>query len=164
MLQGAEHLFNPVPTRPQSQQARGMERRGATQQVKPLHTWFVYDEHGYCAVCRTLGPQPGIATVSCVEALTKRPILVLINQISSFDLAAICQVKGIGGFALDQESAVMRVSHMGHQLRVTKPTIGHDETSRDGEPESVAGRQTLMERELRTPQLYPPTRRRSGGH
>jgi hypothetical protein len=102
MLQGAEHLFNPVPTRPQPQQACGLERRGETQQVKPLLTGFVDNEHGDRAVGRTLGPQPGLATVPCVEALTQRPILVLINQISPFDLAAICQVKGLGGFALDQ--------------------------------------------------------------
>src|SRR5215471_5456619 len=110
MLQDAEHGFNPVPTRPQPQQARGLERRGEAQQVKPLLTGFVDEEHGDCAVGWTGGLQPGVATVPSVEALTKRPRLVLSNQISAFDLAAICQVKGIGGFALDQKSAVMRVS------------------------------------------------------
>src|SRR5499427_11083477 len=109
MLQGAEHVFNPVPTRPQPQQARGLERRGEAQQVKPLLTGFVDEEHSDCAVGWTRGPQTSIATVRCVETLTEGPLLVLINQISAFDLAAVCQVKGIGGFALDQEGAVMRV-------------------------------------------------------
>lgn len=102
MLQGAEHLCDPVPTRPQPQQACGLERRGETQQGKPLLTGFVDDEHSDRAVGWTRGLQPGVATVPGVEALTQRPILVLINQISAFDLAAIGQVKGLGGFALDQ--------------------------------------------------------------
>src|SRR4029453_10003284 len=163
MLQGAEHLFDPVPTRPQPQQARGLERRGETQQVKPLLTGFVDDEHSDRAVGWTLGLQSGVATVPGVEALMKRPILVLINQISSCDLAAICQVKGIGGFALDQESAVMRVSHMGHQLRVTKPTIGYDERCRKVWAVSVEGRQALIEHDLRPPKLAAATRSRPCG-
>src|SRR5215831_12171092 len=153
MLQSAAYVFNPVPTRPEPQQARGLERRGEAQQVKSFRTGFSDDEHGDRAVGRTLGLQPGIATVPCVEALPKRPMLIRINQISAFDLAAICQGKGIRGFALDQERAVMHVSYVGHQLRVPKPPIGHDEWCGEVKAASLEGRQALIEHDLRPPKL-----------
>src|SRR5712691_2673846 len=93
MLQGTEHLFNPVTPRPQPQQARGLERCSETEQVKPILTGLVDDEHGDRAIGRALGPQTGIATVRCVEALPKGPIVLLMHQISPLYLAAILDRK-----------------------------------------------------------------------
>src|SRR5712692_4388542 len=98
MLQGTEHLCNPVTPCPPPQQARGLERRGETAQVKPILTGLVDDEHGDLARGRTLGPQTGLATVRCVKALTKGPIVILMHHISPLYLATILKVKGIGGF------------------------------------------------------------------
>src|SRR4029434_894358 len=52
----------------------------------------------------------------------------------------------------------MRVSHVGHQLRVTKPTIGHYERCGQVEAVSVEGRQALIEHDLRPPKLAAATR------
>src|SRR3989442_3423385 len=104
MLQGTEHLFNPVTPRPQPQQARGLERRGETEQVKPILTGLVDDEHGDRAIGRTRGPQTSIATVRCVKALTKGPIVLRMHQISTLYLATIFKVKGIGGSAIPAHS------------------------------------------------------------
>ena len=102
MLQGAEHLLNPVTTRPQPQQARGLEQCGETEQVKPILTGFINDNQGDFAIGRTLGPQPGIATAWRMEALPKGSSVLLMHQIRPFDLATVFKVKDIGGFALDQ--------------------------------------------------------------
>src|SRR5882724_911382 len=157
MLQGTEHLCNPVTPRPQPQPARGLERRGETEQVKPILTGLVDDAHGDRAIGRTLGPQTGRATVRCVEALTKGPIVLLMPQISTLYLAAILKVKGRGGFALDQEGTLMGVSHMGHQLRVTEPAIGHHQRGWQVEAASAQGRQALIKHDLRPAELGAAT-------
>jgi len=157
MLQGTEHLCNPVPPRPQPSQARGLERCRETKQGKPIRTGLVDDEHGDRAIGRTLGPKPGIATVRCVEALTKGPSVLRMYQISPLDLAAICQVKGIGGFALDQEGTLMGVGHMGHQLRVTAPAIGHHQRGWQVEAAAAQGRQALSKHDLSPAELGAAT-------
>src|SRR6266568_3542719 len=52
----------------------------------------------------------------------------------------------------------MRVSHVGHQLRVTQPTIGHHQRCGEVEAASVEGRQALIEHDLRPPELATATR------
>src|SRR2546423_8965232 len=46
----------------------------------------------------------------------------------------------------------MRVSHVGHQLRVTAPTISHQQRCGEVETASAQGRQGLIEHALSPPQ------------
>src|SRR5439155_8875271 len=109
MLEGAEHLFNQVPTRPDPQQACGANRCGQTEHIETILTGLVHQNQSDLAIGCTLGSQPGIATARRVQTLTPWPS-VAVDQIASFDLAAIVQDKGIGRFALDEQRTLMRVA------------------------------------------------------
>jgi len=43
------------------------------------------------------------------------------------NFAPIFEIEGVGGFALNEQGALMRVGHVAHQFRVTKPAIGYDD-------------------------------------
>jgi hypothetical protein len=133
MLQGTAHLCSPVTTRPQPQQAGRLERRGDTQQVKPLCAGFVDHEPGARSRGRTLGPPPGLATVRRVEALTPGPSRRRMHPSRALPLAASGSITGRSRLALDQPGALQHVGHMRPQLRVTHPTIGHHQRCREVE-------------------------------
>ena len=76
-LEGAEHLFNQVPTRPDPQQTRGANLCGQTEQVDAILTELVYQDQGDFAIGSTLSPQAGIATAWCLQTLTPGPMVTL---------------------------------------------------------------------------------------
>jgi hypothetical protein len=98
-----------------------------------------------------------------MEALTQGPILVLVEHISPLYLAAVFKVKGIGCFALHQEGSLMGGGHMGHQLRVTAPTICPHQGGRPDEAPSTQGRQALIEHDLSPRQVGTAPPPRPGG-
>ena len=148
LLQGTEHLCKPVTPRPQPQPARGLERCSATEPIQPLLPRLVDDEPSDRARGRALGPPTGRATVRGVAALPQGPSVLLMHHISPLSLAAIFQVKGRGGLALDQEGARMGGGHMGHPLRVPAPALGHHHRGWQVATASAHGRPALLQPDL----------------
>jgi hypothetical protein len=100
-LEGADHLFNQVPTRPDPQQTRGANLCGHAEQVDAILTELVYQDQGDFAIGSTLSPQAGIATAWCLQTLTPGPMVTL-DSIAAFDFTPLGEDNGLGRCALDK--------------------------------------------------------------
>jgi hypothetical protein len=67
-----------------------------------------------------------------------------LDQVVAFNLLPIGQSKTIGGFALYQHCPLMGITHMLHEIRVAKPTLGRDHRRRQCHAASVQSRQALL--------------------
>jgi hypothetical protein len=122
MLQDAKDLLDQVAARPRPQQVGSLDLGGSTEQVDAIFCGLVHDDHRHRPIGRTLSPKPSIPTTRRVKTLLPGPGVVM-NEVAPVDFAPIFKIKGVGGFALDQQGTLMRVGHVAHQLRITKPAI-----------------------------------------
>src|SRR5215831_10921524 len=97
------------------------------------------DNEGDGPIRWTGGSQPYITHPKDVGAVTPGPIVGLL-QVTPLDLAPICQLEDIGAFPFHQEGAPVRGGHTAHELRIAKPTIGHDDRWRQVHTAPAQGR------------------------
>src|SRR5882672_651241 len=125
VLQGAKTVLDPGAPLPRPDEPRSADGRVETHHVELLLPGLTNHNEGHCAIRGTGGPQPRIAHPRDLGALTPGPRAVLL-QVTPLDLASVWQREDIRAFPFNQEGSFVGGGHMAHELRITKPTIGHD--------------------------------------
>src|SRR5215510_668436 len=125
MLQGAKTVLDPVPSLPGPDESWPADGRVETHHVELLLPGRTDDDEGHGAIRRTGGSQPCIAHPRHLRTRPPRPLAVLL-QVVALDLLSIGQVEGVGTLPFHQEGAFVGRRDMAHELRITKPAIGHD--------------------------------------
>lgn len=84
-----------------------------------------------------------------------------LDQVVAFDLAPIGQGKTIGRLPLHHQGPLMGITHMLHELRVTKPTVSHAHRRWQCHGAPPKGSQALIEHHPRPCQFVSARRSRS---
>src|SRR5215475_1729892 len=129
VLQGPKTVLDPVAPFPCPDEPRSADGRVETHHVKLLLPGFIDYDEGHGAIGRTGGPQPRITYPRHLLARAPGPIAVLL-QVVALDLLSIGQCEGVGTLPFHQEGAIVGCRYMVHELRIAKPTIGHDHWGR----------------------------------
>src|SRR5713226_8049682 len=126
MLQGPKDKLHPGAPSPPPDQLRGTQRSLQTPQRETVLARLIHNDDDHLAIGRTGRPKPHVVYPWLPRGLPPPPHLAL-DEVVSFDLVAIGQGKDVGLFAFHKQSALMRIAHMLHKLRVAEPTVGnHD--------------------------------------
>ena len=125
VFQGPKAVLDPMATLPRPDEPRPADGGFETHHVELLLAGLTDHDDRHRAIRRTGGPQPRIAHAGDLRAVTPGPIPLL--QVVPLDLAPVWQCEDIGTFPFDEEGTLVRHSHVAHELRIAKPTIGDDE-------------------------------------
>src|SRR5919198_3606834 len=126
VLQGAKTVLDPAAPLPGPDEPRPADGRVETQHVELLLPGLTDYDEGHGTIRRTGGSQPRIAHPRDLLAMSPRPLAVLL-QFVALDLPPIGQCEGVGTLPFHQEDALVGRRDMAHELRVTEPTIRHDQ-------------------------------------
>ena len=138
MLQRAEGVLDPTPSLPGPDQTGRREGRRLTEQVVALLAGFLDDDHGDRPECGAGGCEPHIPPPRQLEAVTPRPIGPS-QQLLACDPPSVGQLEDIGALALHHHGPALVVRDVRQQLRVAKPTIGHDQGRWQCQPQPLQG-------------------------
>src|SRR5215208_3778899 len=106
VLQGAKTVLDPVPPLPRPDEPRPADRGFEAHDVELLLLGLTDHDEGHGAIRRTGDPQPRIAHAGDLRAVTPGPIALML-QVTSLDLAPVCQRKDIRAFSFNQEGAIV---------------------------------------------------------
>src|SRR5262249_30811474 len=120
------------------------------------------DDNGHGPIRWTGGPQPYIPHPRDLGTVTPGPHAGLL-QVTSFDLAPIGQCEGVGTLSFYEERALVRRGYVVHELRITKPTIGHDHRRGQRHTASAECRHATIHHALHPAQFIAARRSRAGG-
>src|SRR5262249_31693769 len=162
MLQGPKAVLNPVAPLPGPDEPRPTDVGLHTEQVVQLHTGLTDDDEGHGSIRWTGGPQPHITHSRHVRALTPGPLAGLLH-VTPLDLAPIGQCKGVGTLPFHEECTPVGRRDMAHELRIAKPTIGHNYRRRQRHATSAERRHASIEHDLEPVQFVPARRPRPYG-
>src|SRR5713101_7713910 len=143
MLQGPKDKLNPGAPSPPPDQLRGTQRSLQTQQRETVLARLIHNDDDHLAIGRTGRPKPHVVYPWLPRGLPPPPHLAL-DEVVSFDLVAIGQGKDVGLFAFHKQSALMRIAHMLHKLRVAEPTVGNHDWRRQLQAMPPQRRHTLV--------------------
>src|SRR5438128_6252406 len=126
VLQSPKTVLDPTATLPRPYEPRPADGGVETHHVELLLPGLTDHDDRHRAIRRTGCPQPRIAYAGDLRAVTPGPITLML-QVVPLHLAPVWQCEDIGTFPFDEEGTLVRHSHVAHELRIAKPTIGDDE-------------------------------------
>src|SRR6267142_1096605 len=147
VLEGPETVLDPTATLPRPDEPRPADGGFETHHVELLLPGLTDHNDRHCAICRTGGLQPRIAHARDLRAVTPGPIALLL-QVVPLHLAPVWQPENIRAFPFNQEGSLVGGGHMAHELRITKPAIGHDQRRRQLYAASVECRHASIQHAL----------------
>src|SRR5262245_42591447 len=125
VLQGPKTVLDPVAPLPRPYEPWPAESVFKAHQIELLLPGLTDHENRHRPIRWTGGPQPHIAHSRRLRALTPGPRAGLL-QGTPLDLAPIRQLEGVGTLPFHEECPLVGWRDMAHELRVAKPTIGHN--------------------------------------
>jgi hypothetical protein len=126
VLQRAEGLLNPTAPAPSPDQAWRRNGRLPAEQVEAFFPCFVDQHECDTSIGGTRGREPGIAAPRRLRALPPRPV-GWGPEVCPGDPTPIGQREDVPPFALHKPRPSQVRLDVGHQGRVSKPTIRHDQ-------------------------------------
>src|SRR5262249_18321230 len=133
-----------------------------THHVELLFPGLTDHDEGHGTIRWTGRAQPRIAHPRDLRTVTPGP-LALMLQVTPFDLAPIGQCEGVGTFSFYEERALVRRGYVVHELRITKPTIGHDHRRGQRHTASAKCRHASIHHALHPAQFVAARRPRACG-
>src|SRR5262249_10988818 len=162
VLQGPKTVLDPVAPLPGPDEPRPADGRVETQHVELLLPGLTDHDKGHGAIRRTGRSQPHIAHPRDLRTVTPGPFALML-QVVPLDLAPIWQREDIGTFPFYKEGALVRPSHVAHELRIAEPTIRHDHWRGQRDAASAESGYASIEHALHPVQFVAARRPRAWG-
>src|SRR6266508_2089362 len=152
VLQGPKTVFNPAASPPGPDQPRRRHGRLPAQQVVPVPSRLLDDDHRHPAIAGAGHRESSIAEPRQLGAVMPGPV-VPGQPVLARRAAPIRQPEDVRTLALHQQGALLGGGHMLQDLRVAKPAIGDDQGWWQPPTPPLQGRPGAVQHDLQPPQL-----------